>query len=244
LLQINAYGTQNLFQAALDKGVKKIIYLSSVEVINGNKGTVLNESLPYAAENDYGVSKIEAEKIALEYRQKGLKIAILRPCMVYGPGEPHFFNWVLRLLRWRLMFIVGKGEGLFPLVYVDDVVQAMILAEKRESAFNEIYIITGDEIPSVAEFFRLVAEMLGVKEPWYIPKWVAYVPALLCEYITKIRIAHLPFTRAKLNSFDRKRTYDISKAKQELGYTPMVDWREGLKRTIGECNERKKLFTV
>ncbi|MBI4778180.1 NAD-dependent epimerase/dehydratase family protein [Candidatus Desantisbacteria bacterium] len=232
LLEVNAWGSQNLFQAALEKGIKKIIYLSSVEVINGNKGAVLTEELPYAAENDYGTSKIEAERIALQYRKKGLKIAILRPCMVYGPGEPHFFNFVLRLLRWRLMFIIGRGNGFFPLVYVDDLVDAMMLAEKKEIAFNSVYTIAGGEIPTVGEFFNLVARMLGVRKPWYIPGYLVYLPALLCEWITILGIAHLPFTRAKLNSFERKRIYDISKARQELGYCPQIGITEGIRRIV------------
>jgi nucleoside-diphosphate-sugar epimerase len=232
LLKVNVDGTKNLFQIALEKKVTKIIYLSSVEVINGNPGDILDDTMPYAAENDYGISKIEAEKIALEYRNKGLKIAILRPCMVYGPGEPHFFNWILRLLKLRMMFIVGNGDGLFPLVYVDDVVQAMILSEENINAFDTTYIITGDEIPTVKEFFGLVAQELGVRKPWHIPRWIVWIPAVLCEWITNTGLLHMPFTRAKINSFNRKRRYDISWAKKKLGYMPQVGIYEGIRNSI------------
>ena len=74
LMRINRDGTQNVLDACVKEGIERVVYLSSVAVISGNSQTPLTDDLPYSATNQYGESKIEAEKIALSYRKKGLKI--------------------------------------------------------------------------------------------------------------------------------------------------------------------------
>jgi len=126
LHKVNVEGTTNLCELSIQLGIERMVYLSSVAVVSGNKDIPLVEDLPYKATNLYGESKIKAEKEVFKYRAKGLKAVILRPCMVYGPAEPHMLKLLIFLLRHRLFPLLNQGKNKFHLVYVKNVVEAMI----------------------------------------------------------------------------------------------------------------------
>ena len=118
LYKVNVLGTKTICELAVKLNVEKLVYLSSVAVISGNTDMPLTESLPYRATNPYGESKIKAEQIVLNYREKGGKAVIIRPCMVYGEGEPHMLRFLLFLLKHRLFPLLNQGKNKFHLVYV------------------------------------------------------------------------------------------------------------------------------
>ncbi len=100
---VNVRGTRNIADACLKYKTKKLIHVSSIAVINGNSGVPLKDDMPYGAMNAYGRSKIEAERIVLGCREKGLSVSVIRPCMVYGEGEPHLLDRIFELVRRRLL---------------------------------------------------------------------------------------------------------------------------------------------
>ena len=220
LIRSNVYGTENVLRASLDEGVEKVVYLSSIAVISGNPQIPLTEDLPYAATNKYGTSKVEAEKIALDYRKKGLKISIIRPCMVYGQEEPHLLALLVKLIKWRLLPIIGKGENKLHLVDVDNVVDVMMLALSRDQAYDGTYIVADKEILSVAEFFNIIACSQGAKPPYHIHE--KFIPVL----------EKVPFIGKRLLFFKKDRIYSIDSIKERLNYTPRVPVYEGLKKAV------------
>jgi len=227
LMLINAEGTRNVMEGCLDNNIRKVIYLSSISVISANSQKPLTDDLPYGATNRYGKSKIEAEKIALSYREKGLKVSIIRPCMVYGEGEPHLLSLLARLIRWRLLPIVGTGDNKLHLVGVDNVVDVMMLALKKEEAFEGTYIVADKEVLSVREFFSDIAKMQGVKPPFTIPE--KFIPIL----------EKTPFLGKKILFFKKDRIYSIERIEKVLGYTPRVSVYDGLKKAVISCMVEK-----
>ena len=220
LIRSNVYGTENVLKASLEEGVERVVYISSIAVISGNPQIPITEDLPYAATNKYGISKVEAEKIALDYRKKGLKISIIRPCMVYGQEEPHLLALLVKLIKWRLLPIIGKGENKLHLVDVDNVVDVMILALSNEKAFEGTYIVADKEILSVAEFFNIIAQSQGAKPPYHIHE--KFIPIL----------EKMPFIGKRLLFFKKDRIYSIDSIKERLNYTPRVSVYEGLKKAV------------
>lgn len=220
LLRVNKDGTESMLRACFARGIKKVIYLSSVSVISGNTEVPLIENLPYKPTNLYGRSKTEAEKIALDYRKKGMKIAILRPCMVYGRGEPHGLGLLVGGLRRRILPIFGKGENRLHLVSVENVVDVMTLCLTKDEAYEGTYIIADKEALSVKELFTYIAQILGAKMPFVIPEW-----------LTKV-LAKIPFIGGMVALFLKDRFYSIERLKQRLGYVPRVSVYDGLKRAI------------
>ncbi|MEW5758519.1 MAG: NAD-dependent epimerase/dehydratase family protein [Candidatus Omnitrophota bacterium] len=228
LFTANVVGTENVCRAALDVGIKKLIYLSSVAVISGNNQNPLTDDLPYLATNLYGVSKIEAERIALDYRNKGLAVAIFRPCMVYGEDEPHVLGLLLKLIKLRLLPIIGSGEKLLHLVYVENVVKALLSAIDKDEAFNGTYIVADKEIFTAEEFLNLLADTLKVMHPWHISSCFTGI------------LSYLPVSLIKngIKFYSKDRSYDISRIEKFLDYRPLPT-REAVIKTVREFRWKK-----
>jgi len=220
LRRVNVKGTENVLRASLDEGVKKVIYLSSVSVISGNKESPLTDDLPYRATNPYGTSKIEAEKVALDYRKKGLKIAILRPCMVYGEGEPHGIPHLIKALNRRILPVFVPGDNKLQLVSVENVVDVLLLCLSREEACEGTFIVADKEALSVKELFGYMAELAGAKPPFVLPRAVA------------LALSKVPRVGEITAFFLKDRLYSITRLREKLGYVPRVSVRDGLRETI------------
>lgn len=218
LRKVNVTGTENICNLALNLGVERLIYLSSVSVVSGNNDLLLREDLPYSATNAYGLSKIEAEKIALDYRKKGLKVAVLRPCTVYGEGEPHLFGPLLFLLKNRLLPLISDGNHKLHLVYVRNVVNALMLALEKEEFLSGTFFVADTEILTINEIFLFLCKAIGGPLPCNLPSWINPILFLL------------PYDGNKLKFFFRDRVFDISKIKA-LGYQPAFKVEESLLKT-------------
>jgi nucleoside-diphosphate-sugar epimerase len=225
LLRVNREGTRNVLAACLEEGVKSVIYLSTIAVINGNKSVPLTDDLPYRAKSAYGRSKLEAEKIALEYRKKGLKIAILRPCMVYGEGEQHGLLHLVGAVKKRVIPIFGKGDKKIQLVSVENVVDVMVLCLSKKEAYEGTYLVADKEALSVRELLNYIAEVLGVKPPFVIPGFAAVI------------LAKMPFVKNFASYFLKDRLYSIKRLREKLGYTPRISVYDGLKRAVLSLNK-------
>lgn len=221
LRRANTEGTRNILQGCLQEGVERVVYLSSIAVISGNTQVPpLTEDLPYCATNPYGESKIEAEKVALDYRGKGLKIAILRPPCVYGEDEPHGLSFAVKLIRWRLLPILRESRNRLHLVGVENLVDVMMLSLKNEEACQGTYIVADREILSIRELFEYMAKVLQVKPPWHIPQ--ALVSFLAC----------LPLVGKPARLYLKDRVYSIERLQKKLGYDPRVSVYQGLKKAV------------
>ncbi len=220
LRRVNRDGTKNVLEACLEAGVKKVIYLSTIAVASGNPEVPLTEDLPLKARNPYGLSKLEAEKVALEYRKKGLKIAIIRPTMVYGEGEPHALAHIIKGLKRRVIPIFGKGEKKLHLVSVENVVDVLIFCLSKEEAYKGSFFVADKEVLTVGEILNYVASAAGAKPPLIFPRWIADV------------LAKVPILRGNADIFTRDMVYSIDRLREELGYVPRVSVYDGLKRAV------------
>jgi len=228
LMRVNRDGTRNLFEACFKESIERVVYLSSVAVISGNPQNPLTEELPYSAANRYGESKIEAEKIALSYREKGLKVCVIRPVMVYGEYEPHLLGLISKLVKYRLIPVVGSGENKLQLVCVDNVVDVMVLALSDERAYEGTYIVADKETLTVREFFEYIAKAQNANHPFVI-------------YDNLLSFFELiPFIKKKLSFFKKDRTYSIERMKNNLGYTPRLSTYDELKKAVLSYGKEKE----
>jgi nucleoside-diphosphate-sugar epimerase len=225
----NVEGTLNVCRACHEQGVGRLIYLSSVAVVSGNVVTPLTDELPYKSSDAYGKSKIEAEKIAVEYRERGLRTSIIRPCMVYGEEEPHALDKIIRAVKFRRIPIldVSGMDSKLALVYVGNVVDVLILALYKEEALKGTFMVADREIITIRKFLEIIADELGCKSPFTVPGWAVHV------------ISVLPPVRRKMKRFFKDRVYDISRAEHILGYRPGISTEDGLRRTVRQWVARE-----
>ena len=156
--------TRYLLEAAAANGAR-LINVSTVAVYGATADGDLCETSPRPGGGDvYSDSKLEAEGLCRQYaRERGVFATSLQPAVVYGPFGP---AWTLRILndlaRWRVILVDG-GAGLANAVYVDDVVQALLLAARREAARGEEFLIAAAEPVTWKEFYGRHEALLGIE---------------------------------------------------------------------------------
>jgi len=175
-------GTTNVMQGALEIGVKRVVHLSSVAVYSYKPGPdAATEEGSYRYSGDaYCDGKIDAEKIALRYyREHGLPVTVLRPTIVYGP----FGSWTVdtvSAIREGRMVLVNGGVGICNSLYVDNLIEAMLLAAQREGAVGEVFHISDANPVTWKEFIEAHARALGDS---YLP-----LPEMTIQEIATARV--------------------------------------------------------
>ncbi len=213
--EVNATGTLNLCQSALENGVERFVYVSSSEAYGSAQKVPMSEDHPLEPTTPYGASKAAGELYAKSfYYTYNLPIIIVRPFNTYGPRE-HFEGpygeviprFVIRAMNDLPPIIFGDGEQTRDFTYVSDTVNGIILASQQESLIGDcINIAYGQEI-KIKRIAEIVLNLLGKAE---------------------LRPEH-----TKRRPGDVLRHYaDISKAKTLLGFEPKIGIEEGIKEYI------------
>lgn len=215
LRQVNVQGTRNVCEICSEHGVIRLVYLSSVAVVSGNIEVPLREDLPFLATNLYGESKIEAEKVVIEFRNKGLAVTILRPPIVYGEDEPHALKLLLKLLKLRLLPLINRGENIVQLAYVENVVAAMIFCLEKDEFLEGSFFVADKEALSLRDIVFVLANAIGAKPPLELPNWV------------KVLLLKTPGLGKKLNLFLKDRIYSLERI-ESLGFRPHYQAKKSL----------------
>jgi 2-alkyl-3-oxoalkanoate reductase len=156
-------GTRKLLTAAHASGVTRVVHISTVDVYGRPEGEV-DESRPLTITGrPYGDSKIEAERACQELAARGLPVTILRPTLVHGPFSA---TWTVafaqRLLKRPWLIPEADSQGTCNLVYVDDLVSAVLAALSAETAPGDAFNVNGPERPTWHEYFTQLNDALGL----------------------------------------------------------------------------------
>ncbi|MBI2672986.1 NAD(P)-dependent oxidoreductase [Candidatus Woesearchaeota archaeon] len=242
---VNVKGTENVIKACVENKIKlkKFVHCSSVSCFGNLKdpdNTVLDESFPCNPENIYGVTKYNSELVAFDLAKKyNIPLTAIRPGRVYGPGD-YSLKPLLKLIKKRLFFHVGSDKCYMMPVYVDDLVNAFILAMENPNATGNAYIITGSDAITKREFTNIVAKELNVKpNKLSFPKYFVIPSVYLLEKFFLLFNKEPPISRKKLRFFLSSRRYSIDKAKKELGYEPKENIINGMQKTIEWYNQKR-----
>ncbi len=229
---VNAEGTERLLNAALQADVTRFVHCSTVGVLGNIKNPPATETTPYAPSDVYQRSKLEGERRALAFFEKyNFPGAVVRPAAIYGPGDMRFLK-LFRSIDKGLFWMLGSGEVFYHLVYVEDLVDGIILAGEREEAVGEIFILAGDNYVPVKQLVQIIAEVLGRPVPTrHLPVGPVMLAATVCQKVCRPLGIEPPIYPRRLDFFIKNRAFDISKARQILGYEPKVDLRTGLSKT-------------
>ena len=133
----------------------------------------------------------------------------------------------------RRFVVLGSGEIFYHLTYIDDLVEGFRLCGEVPGAANRTYILAGDKVTTLNELINLIAEEAGVRPPQLrLPVWPFWFAGLICEVICAPMRLEPPLYRRRVDFFTKSRAFDISRARNELGYTPRVSLRNGIKKTL------------
>lgn len=237
--EINVKGTANVLSAALEAGVKKAVYTSSVAAIGVDPaGGTANENTVFTLEDEgiqYLNTKYRAEREALKFYDKGLPVVIVNPSVVIGPGDVYLSSVGCILWYCKKRF-PGYIEGTLNLVDVEDVAEGHILAAEKGRAGGR-YILANQNL-TVKELFDLLERVTGIPSPKLkIPYFLAYTSAFIVEKVLGLSFPNystMDLDSVKLSRFNWH--VDSSKAVRELGFhqTPI---EESIKKTVKWLNE-------
>lgn len=230
--EVNVGGTRNVLEAAYREGVRKFVYCSTCGVHGNVEHPPAGEDAPIRPADYYQQTKYEAEPIVLDYVRRGLKATILRPAAIYGPGDPERFYLIFKRVAKGVFPMFGNGKTLYHPLYIDNLIDAFLLAQEEEKGVGEAYLIADEEYVAIEDLVRRVANAIDVevKIPHY-PLWPVVVAGHICEKICKpLRIAPPLFPR-RVDWYRQNRAFKIDKAKRDLEYQPKVGLDEGLRRT-------------
>jgi len=230
--EINVGGTRNVLEAAEKYGVKKVIYCSTCGVHGNVENPPANEDAPINAADYYQQTKYAAEPVVKEFADRGMKTVIIRPSAIYGPGDPERFFMIFKRVNKGKFPMFGSGKTLYHPLYVDNLVDAHMLAMEPGKGDGQTYLIADDEYVSIENLVQRIGKALDVdvKIP-HFPIWPLIIAGHVFEKTFKpFKIAPPIFPR-RVDWYRQNRAFDISKAKRELGYEPKVGLDEGLKLT-------------
>jgi dihydroflavonol-4-reductase len=233
--EVNAHGTENLVNACLEynPGLHKFVYLSSQAAAgpsqNGCRKCEADACEPVSA---YGRSKRRGEEFALACSGK-LPLIILRPPAVYGPRETDLYAY-FKLLSKRIQPLFAARDQHISLCYVQDVVQAILLASRREAPGGEIFFLSDGADHRADEIGVTFAKALGVTPIRVsVPKWAISGMASLSELISRFSGRPPLLNRGKVEEMVQENwTCDITKARTALRFEPRIQLEEGAKLTV------------
>jgi nucleoside-diphosphate-sugar epimerase len=231
--QTHVGGTSNLLRACQGQSqLQRFVHISTTGVHGVTGATPAAEDAPFAPSNPYEASKLDGELLALKaYQGQGLPISVVRPGLVYGPGDLHLLGF-FRAIKKGLFRVIDGGKALFHPVYIDDMVVAMLLCAEQSRAIGRVYNIAGDHPVTICELATAIAHAQGRDLPaGSIPLWFANLASDIFAIMPGMRGEQAPLTRSRVQFLTHSRIYDISRARSELSYSPVVGLEEGMRRT-------------
>lgn len=241
---INYLGTKNLLEVAKEKNVARFVYTSTPSVVF-NKDDLLGvgEEQAYASEflNAYSETKTMAEKLVLEMNNgESFMTCAIRPHLIWGPGDPHLFPRVIQKGKEGKLRIVGDGENLVDIVFVENAalahVQAFEHLKPHSPVCGQAYFVGQERPVKLWDFINQVLSFVQV-EPVIrsIDVTTAYRLGWFLEKVFKalgINKPEPPMTRFVALNLGKSHYFSHAKAKKDFGYSPRVSIEEGLKRTF------------
>ncbi len=234
----NVLGTQHVIDACKKQGVLRLVYTSSPSVVfDGTDMEGIDESAPYPEKfhAPYPKTKAMAEQLVIKAADKDLMTITLRPQLIWGPGDNHLVPRIIE--RARRLVRVGSGKNRVDTIYIDNAAQAHVLAADRlkenPELSGKVYFISQDDPVPLWDLVDDILKAAGlppVKRA--IPRKMAWLVGALLEFVyTMFRIRGEPqMTRFLADELATAHWFDIRAARKDLGYTPTISIKEGLRR--------------
>jgi predicted dehydrogenase/nucleoside-diphosphate-sugar epimerase len=230
-----AVGTQNVADAAFKHAISRLVYVSSITVMDyaGHGGKPMTETSPVEPHPErrgaYTETKLRAERIVLNSIRKGLSATIVRPGQIFGRGAEMVAPYGTIALAGRWV-VVGSGNIPLPLVYIDDVVDALLLAARRDAVCGEIFQLVDDERITQRQYIDECRKHIGEKiRVIYVPRPVFYMAGVAIAALGKLLGRSVPLTRYRVASIRGIETFDCTRVRARLGWAPRIGVKRGMK---------------
>jgi len=226
-------GTRVLLAACQGQSqLQRIVHCSTTGVHGVTGRTPAAEDAPFAPTNPYEATKLEAELLALKaYKEDRLPVSVIRPGLVYGPGDLHLLGFFLSIKK-GLFRVIDSGRALLHPIYIDDMISAFLLCARRPEAIGRSYNIAGERPVTIRELATAIAHAMDKELPaGSIPLWLANLAADIFAALPGFQGESAPLTRSRVKFLTNSRVYNCNCAENELGFKANVDLEKGMRLT-------------
>ena len=241
--RVNVLGTRRVLDAAIKAGVKRFVHVSSLAAMRFNTEDKADESAPVMPTgNPYVDTKIASEQVVLAAHSAGeINCTIIRPADIYGPNSRPWTLIPVQMIQKGLFLLPANGQGVFRAIYIDDLVNGIMLAAEKDAGIGQIFILGGESATTCEKFFGHYYRMLGKGSPRVMSTSTAVVIAEIGRMIFKLLGKPTELGRGAMEMLSKKNTVSNQKAHDLLGWHPQVDLDEGMRRTEVWLREQKIL---
>jgi nucleoside-diphosphate-sugar epimerase len=242
---INVGGTRNILNAARAAGIRRVVVVSSNSPLGVNRSAsdVFDESFPYNPYMNYGRSKMQAELFINQFEKEGgPECVIVRPPWFYGPDQPPRQTLFFTMIKNGKAPIVGSGNNMRSMAYVDNLSEGLLLAAYVERAAGQTYWIADRRPYSMNEIIDTVERLLETEFHLKVAHKRMRLPNAASEvaFLADNFFQSLGMYQQKihvLSEMNKTIACSIAKAEAELGYDPKVSLEEGMRRSLAFCVE-------
>lgn len=228
---VNVDATRHLLDAAVENGVTRFVHCSTVGVQGEIEDPPAAEDYRFKPGDHYQQSKLDGELLALDYFRQGLPGAVVRPVGIYGPGDTRFLKLFRPIGNGRFVMI-GDGNVLYHMTYIDDLVDGFMLAGDRDEALGEVFTIAGPNYTTIRVLVDTIADVMERPRPRLrVPFWPVFAASVVCDKLCRAINVSPPLYPRRVEFFELDRAFSTDKAKRLLGYEPKVSLVDGLRRT-------------
>jgi predicted dehydrogenase/nucleoside-diphosphate-sugar epimerase len=232
-------GTTNVVESCLKHKVRKLVYVSSMTVLDyatHRAGTVVTEEAPLEPYPDqrgsYTQAKLQAERIVLDaVRDRNLQAVVLRPGQIFGPGAESIppYGTIAVGRRW---IVIGSGTVKLPLVYIEDVVDGLLAAAVRPVPAGSIFHLVDRAPVTQNEYIEMCQKVMpGGLRVTRAARGVLYLAGAALEIVGALARRGVPLSRYRIKSI-KELTFDCSQAERQLGWRPIIGVQNGLQVTF------------
>jgi len=235
---VNVEGTRTVLSAAQHAGVARWIHISSPSVAHAGHsiiGAGAQPADPQAARGHYAATKAAGELLALAADNSGFRVLVLRPHLMWGPGDTQLTERIIDRARQNRLPLLDGGTALVDTLFSVNAVEAVVAALKAaDTVHNEALVLTNGQPRPIGEMIRRIAQAGGAKEPALnIPSWVAKAAGSVIERLWDAdkRGDEPPITRFLAEQMSTAHWFDQRRTQQALGWTPRITLDEGFQLT-------------
>ncbi len=236
MMRANVTGTEHMLKACVGKqSLVRFSMVGSMVVHGMGEQNYIDESAPLIHTGDnYNYTKILTYEVAERYaKEHGVPVVVCRPPYIYGPRDKQFFPRLFENLKSGTFKFIGDGNQPFTIVYVMNLVRALMLAADADVPAGETFLITDGESITRRELLQLICDETGYPMPTAkVPVGVAKMARPLIEWMAKRKGERPILNKFKLKFMATPMTYNVDKARRVLGWSPVAPPRQTLRETI------------
>jgi GlcNAc-P-P-Und epimerase len=241
----NVQFTKNVLEVCKKREVSQVVYISSCSIVGPNVTIKMDEKTKPEPDNDYGKTKLEAEKLVEKfYSEEKISSLVLRLSTLFGPGtHPKAANLkLLRLVKKPVFVLVGGGNNPYEFSYIKNVAQGVFDATMKVKEGYNMFVISDVKKPTLREVVRSASRFINPKlRIVSIPFSVAMSLGFAGEFVAKVTGKRFPLQRRTVRGMVGGWISDPSKAVETFGLTQKYSLDEAMSETVVWLKERGRL---